>query len=165
MKLVLAVLLLAATAHAGQRRSARKLTVVSDDQAAIQLVVTSKSSVPREEIVAVEVPHAYVVTGVSYGGYAALVTEILDRDAAWDRYTAIVALEQDPAIVEWLGEDRVLVRVFPVERGQPVPVTLVLGKRSTDVAHVSRETSFVTQPARFVTFATYWPPHRATLPR
>ncbi|MFT3693729.1 MAG: hypothetical protein QM831_11350 [Kofleriaceae bacterium] len=138
MKLVLLAIAAVAPHH--------RIQVIDRDHAQLRLTVTSKSATPREELVNVTIPHRYVVTGVAMTGGEEMVSAMLDRGDAWERYSDVVRQIKDPAVVEWIDDDHVVVRVFPVSRDQPAKVTLDLGMRASDVAHVTRYTSVLAVP-------------------
>ena len=76
------------------------------------------------------------------------IARATDAITATTTYTNIVAGTEDPAVLEDAGDGRLRLRVFPLGRGKPVRVELIMapvGERAVD--HVDRETSlFIGQP-------------------
>jgi hypothetical protein len=76
------------------------------------------------------------------------IAHATDVEQATSAYTNIVAGTEDPAVLEATGDGRLRLRVFPLTRGKPVRVELIMapaGGRAVD--HVDRETSlFIGQP-------------------
>ena len=76
-------------------------------------------------------------------------------------------MSRDPALLERIADGQLRLRVFPVRRGQPATVTIVLATDAATVARVDRGTSLIAvpaDPARFASddeiddpYADYWP--------
>lgn len=168
------VVVLAAGAHAATaRRPHGELELVRTGHATLTFVFDSQSADDREVVQSIELPVGMTVTALSVAmGDAEPVRSFafakLDGRATYDR---IVEQIRDPALLEYRGERRASLRVFPVRRGAPATVVLELTATSlvhaSQLVHLDAHVSLLAAPqleAPTVAldrqdYADYWPPH------
>ena len=140
--LVLISVLSAGVAHAGTLRlgiadehvridrASIKLRATDDAVLArVELQVATSEVVRRDLLVPIELPAGAIATGLALQGTAARALPAHDADT---RYREDLGWRKDPALLEWLGDQRLMLHVFPVVRDHPATVEVEFELPRTD---------------------------------
>lgn len=143
------------------------LEAIDDEHAILTFVLTTTAAGARELIVPIELPEGMIATGLSVAmgkAPADSAVPVVAR-AARGTYDRIVEQIRDPALLEWMGDERLKLSVFPVVKGVPARVTIELtttpGAASGRSARVDQQMSLLAAPGIDWSdpYANYWPGH------
>ena len=184
LTLVLLLASTAAQAHAstsrpragtpnGGRLAHPVLETIDEHHSMLTFVLTTNAREGREVIVPIVLPEGMTATelSISMGSEAAESAYPYQAGSARELYDGIVAQIKDPALLEWSKDGQLKLSVFPVMRGVPARVTIVLTAddeiAADERARVDPEMSLIATPGirpQRDRYADYWPPHHSIVP-
>jgi hypothetical protein len=169
---IIAILLFTTVAEASTLRRSRGELEVTDTGHATLTVVLKSSSIDGAEVVQeIDLPHGMTATGMSMAmGNELAVSVVVSPTFGRATYDEIVREIKDPALLEYRGDGRAVLRVFPVRRDTPATVVIELTATSlvsaADLRHLGKMTSLLAVPGVRVRaeraddlYADYWPAH------
>jgi hypothetical protein len=94
----------------------------------VTLHVTALDVVPRESVIAVELPHGARVTGaaITIGKTERMVAAASSVERAKVEYQRVLDVGKDPVLVHWKTGDEIEVRAFPLSAGHPGTIELTI---------------------------------------
>lgn len=162
-----------AGAPRGGRLAHPVVETIDEHHSTLTFVLTTNAREGREVVVPIVLPEGMIATelSISMGGEAAEAAYPYQAGSARELYDGIVAQIKDPALLEWSKDGQLRLSVFPVMRGVPARVTIVLTaddeSATAELARVDREMSLIATPGikpRRERYVDYWPPHHSIVP-
>jgi hypothetical protein len=163
---IIPAILVVATANAmASTVHSHELDVVAPGHATLTVVVTTRHADAERVTEQIDIPVGMTVTGMTLERTHATA---MPARAASDTFDEIVRVMRDPALLEYAGDHRAQLSVFPVRAGAPAKIVIELTATSlvraqglpglaADRSLLAREPFRVEPPDD--PYADYWPEH------